>query len=211
MYVIRLINDEPAAMATTDIDFIWHRARDYGLDLSKRGQVIRQKGRLEPYSPLRMENLPFQFAKLDGSPEGCLEFAKHFGFLETVPGQGDEELIADWRHSIAYVRGWVELLAGRLVPDPQGQLRTAVFAGRAPITKVDVLISVDAPGSQRMVLRPPTLLSAMLLQLAQSSAIATCRQCGMWFEVGADGKRSIAKFCSDRCRNRFNYERRAKK
>ena len=198
-------------MPTIDIDFIWHCGRDYELGLSKRGQVIRQKGRLDRYSPSRIEKLPFRFAKLDGSPESCLDFAKRFGFLETIPGQGDEELVADWRHSIAYVRGWVELLAGRLaVPDPQGQLRIAAFAGRSRITTVDVLISADAPGAQRMVLRPPNLLSAMLLQLAQSSAIATCEQCGMWFEVGADGKRTVAKFCSDKCRNRFNYERRAK-
>jgi hypothetical protein len=81
------------------------------------------------------------------------------------------------------------------------------------ITSVDVLLSTDsAPaGAHRgLVLRPPSLIDAIKLQLAQSvasgNAISTCQQCSKWFEVGGKGKRNIAKFCSDRCRSRFNYE-----
>lgn len=190
--------------ATIDVDFIWHRASSYELGVSARGKVIRQKGRLAPYSPLRLETLPLHFAKLDGSPKACLDFATRFGFLETVPGAGDEESVSDWRHSIMLVRGWVEMIAA-------GNLALPGLASNSLITTVDVLVGYEPSGARRLVLRPRALLNAMLLQLAQSSAIATCQQCGQWFEVGAAGKRVVAKFCSDKCRNRFNYERRAEK
>jgi hypothetical protein len=192
-------------MAKIDVDFVWFRARDYELVSSSRGAAIRQKGRIAPYSPLRTEKAHLIFAGLDGSPEQCVGFAKRFGFLEMLPGQGDEETVTDWRHSIKRVQGWISVLGD----DPSGGLlATPGIKSNSSITSVDVLISTDPPGPRHLVFRPQTLLNAMLLQLAQSSAIATCQQCGQWFEVGGEGKRTIAKFCSDRCRNRFNYERR---
>jgi hypothetical protein len=66
-----------------------------------------------------------------------------------------------------------------------------------------------------LILRPPFLLEAIRLQMALFFAggkeLASCQQCGRKFELGADGKRSVAKFCSDQCRNRYHYERRAGK
>ncbi len=63
-----------------------------------------------------------------------------------------------------------------------------------------------------MMLEPRDLLQAMNLQLAQAvaggSALLVCKQCGRWFEAGRGAKRTVAKFCSDGCRNRFHYEER---
>ena len=85
------------------------------------------------------------------------------------------------------------------------------------LTTVDVALlsgeedSWDAKPA--LVLQPRTLLSAMLVQIAQSRAsgasIHVCEQCQKWFEVGVGAKRAlVTKFCSDRCRNRYHYEQR---
>lgn len=204
-------------MPKFDIDFVWYRAPGR-YQLAKRNTVIRVKGELEPYLPFKMENLPFIFEKLDGSPEKCLEFAQLFGFLLTGPAAGcrfgDEEEIDFWRHSIGLVRGWIQALAGDArVVDPAGRLRTGGVATPnwwtgTNIADVKVFIDCKPGRARRLSLRPIGLLNAMLLQLATSSGISTCAQCGNWFDVGGEGRRVIAKFCSDECRNRHNYEKR---
>jgi hypothetical protein len=200
-------------MAKFDIDFIWYRTPH--VELAKRNTVIRQKGELEPYSPFRMEGMPFAFEKLDGSPEACLNFARNFGLLRTGPA-GREEEIANWRDAIMFVRKWIEVLTGDVrVVDPAGRIRTGGIAvpgarTHSDIANVKVFIDCEPGRSRRLTLRPVDLLNAMLLQLATSSGIATCQQCGNWFDIGGEGRRVIARFCSDECRNRHNYEKRRK-
>jgi hypothetical protein len=143
-----------------------------------------------------------------------LRFCQLFGFLKTWPDpKGDEEPVALWRDAIRHVNDWLQLFAGGVtVLDPQRQPRTSAFYGNsATITQVNVSVSPNASGSRRLILKPPDLLSAMLLQIATSSGISTCQQCGNWFDVGGEGRRVIAKFCSDECRNRHNYEKRRKR
>jgi hypothetical protein len=197
-------------MAKADIDFTWGRAR---YELARKNTVIRRRGTSELYSPLRMETLPFEFARLDGSPEECLRFCQLFGFLKMWPDpKGDEETISLWRDAIALVKSWITDFAGGVtVRDPQGKLRTGAFYGvNASITQVNVGVGPNpsGSGSRRLILKPPDLLSAMLLQIAAASAIASCQQCGHFFDIGGEGRRVIAKFCSDECRNRHNYEKR---
>jgi hypothetical protein len=89
----------------------------------------------------------------------------------------------------------------------------------ALITTIDVLLVSGQPdGRPTLSLRPQNLIDAMRIQLAQSIAsgnlINVCPICGAWFEKGGRGgsaKRSIARFCSDKCRNQFHNERRASK
>lgn len=200
-------------MAKFDIDFVWYRAPHY--ELARRNTVIRQKGALEPYSPFRMEGLPFIFERLDGSPQACLSFAQNFGLLHTGPRpSGAEEEIAKWRLGIGLVRSWIQVLTGDArVVDPAGRIRTGGIAApgartHSDIANVKVFIDCEPGRSRRLTLRPVDLLNAMLLMLATSSGIATCQQCGNWFDIGGEGRRVIAKFCSDECRNRHNYEKR---
>jgi hypothetical protein len=206
-------------VAKIEIDFQWRRAFAYELAGSKRGPVIRQmSGRLEQYSPLQThQQLYLLFAKLDGSPEACLEFASHWGLLGLLCHKGAVEEIDEWKHQIKLVRSWVQTLEIEHGGKSPSVSTPNFIRSRTKITTLDVLLgSSGVPGaSLAMVLRPRTLVDAMLLQLAQSAAsgnsILACQQCGQWFEAGTEGKRSVSKFCSDRCRFRFNYERRARK
>jgi hypothetical protein len=51
-------------------------------------------------------------------------------------------------------------------------------------------------------------IEAMGIDLPAST---TCDQCGKSFTRGQGGdRRSIAKFCSEKCKNRFHYVRRCK-
>jgi hypothetical protein len=63
----------------------------------------------------------------------------------------------------------------------------------------------------RLALTAPTLLSAVWLQLADAvsndRAFNRCRECGRWFEVGADVTRSDRRFCSDGCRSKAYRQR----
>ena len=79
--------------------------------------------------------------------------------------------------------------------------------------ELSLALGVSRPA---LVLQPQNLLDAMYLQLAKFVAgdgvLRTCKQCGEWFECGAtESRRSIALFCSERCKNRFHYLERAKR
>jgi hypothetical protein len=203
-------------MAKIAIDFEWTRGFAYEIAGSKRAPVIRQRGaRSERFWPLQMhESLYLLFAKLDGSPEACLQFASRWGLLgDQGPVPTTEEEVDHWQHQIKEVRALIRSLQAGLT----GQNFANAFAARVRtrITSLDVLLSFEPGSRPAMVLQPRTLTEAIKLQLTQSAAsnntILTCQQCNEWFEVGGDAKRSVAKFCSDRCRFRFNYERRVGK
>lgn len=200
-------------MAMIDIEFDWPRAFEYELGTAKGEKVIRQVGtRTETILPLRNGRLYLDFAGLNGSPEACLEFAKSWGFLgfdysvrglPTPSQKGAEERIADWRLAIKFINEWLRVLRGdygsRLAPG---------WRTRTEIATVKVLLTEEGQAQRALVLRPPSLFDAMKLQLAQASGsgndIKACPQCGRWFEAGARGKRTVARFCSDKCRNQHH-------
>jgi hypothetical protein len=212
-------------MGMIDIDFDWPVASAYVLAASRRGRVIRQASAdTERAWPLRHKGkLYLEFANLgrDFSPEECLAFAARWGFLgfkgkgaepiPTPPKKGAEERIDDWQLAIEFMDRWLRTLRG----DYGGQLNQLLRSrGAAPgrvrtrISNIEVLLAEEPEGRRALVLRPPSLLDAMKLQLAQSAGsgndIKTCPRCGRWFEAGAEGKRSVARFCSDKCRNQFH-------
>jgi len=211
-------------MATLDIEFEWTRGFQYELVGSGRSRVIRQRGAgQEAFKPLaKIDDLDLRFAKLDGSPESFLQFASAYGLLRTEAHNGAEESAEEWRHEHDFVRKWLRLLdienAGK---NAFGRTRRLV-TGEIRRTYLDLadlkarLISSELgdPRPFKLLLQPKELRDAIRLQFAQRAAsgngIATCQQCGTWFEVGAAGKRSVSKFCSAKCRNRFHYEARAK-
>jgi hypothetical protein len=194
-------------MTAIDIDFEWGVGHRYECVVDEEAKrVIRQTShRRDLKRPLQtFSELYLAFAKLDGSPEACLNFARSWGLLRPTAKLGASERLDDWKRGINEMRDWVNV-AGYV---EMGGIR-------ARMTKVDVELVSGEPGAKRpmfMRLRPATLFDAMIVQLAQSQAggasLHTCAQCRHWFEVGASGKRTVAKFCSVPCRNRFHYEQR---
>lgn len=123
---------------------------------------------------------------------------------------------------LAFVTEYGRLTSGRKGDDVQPLLRQAksmraCLRPRHPrirpsmsMTNLRAWLATDkAKGTVSVKIAPKTLLDALWLQLGQSLAGGTewkeCRGCGTWFPVGGtSGKRSVAAFCSDKCRIKFN-------
>ena len=204
-------------MATLDIDFDWTRGHTYELAAAGKAAVIRQtsKGR-DNVRPLeRSLALYLTFASLDGSPASCLGFARAWGLLTTPARVGAAEPIETWRREINLMKRYVGVV---------GMVRTANSARvRLMLTSLNAGLISGPPNAKgeldikpALIMQPPTLLSAMLVQLAQSRAsgasLQTCEQCGKWFERGGprghNARRSISMFCSEVCKNRHHYDER---
>jgi hypothetical protein len=194
-------------MTTIKIDFEWTRGRRYEHVPYKGGGAIRQtdKGG-ERFNPLDLggaTSLAVTFAGLNGSSEGCVDFATHFGLLTTPARFGAAEPLDIWQREIRRMKSLISMTD---VVRAANSRRI-----RMKMATLNVGLQSGLPGRRpALVLWPQTLLDAMIVQFAQSKAsgrtIRVCQQCGNWFEQGLDAKRSVAKFCSDRCRNRYHYE-----
>jgi hypothetical protein len=173
------------------------------------GGTIRQVSRgKQSYSPLENQALYLDFAQLK-TPHEYLAFVEKWGLL-MAPASASAPLPSEdlsfWRAEIKRMLGLV-----RMLPTV---IKTANSRGTyARVGSVDVLLVPGTGPDARpvMVMEPGNLLQAMNLELAQSvaggAALNECQQCKRWFEAGRGAKRSIAKFCSDSCRNRFHYEK----
>jgi hypothetical protein len=190
---------------TTIFEFKWPRPRECALD----GKAVRQvgSGRDVDWEPLKhVPDLYLRLAELDGSGEACAEFATKYGLLVTPAKTGAAEPVENWQREIRKMKSLISVA---------GMARTANSRRvLVRVTEVAVALLSGEPGGDvkpALVLQPKTLLAAMQVQLASAqaggAALQTCAQCGHWFEVGGAAKRSIAKFCSDKCRLRAHYER----
>jgi len=197
-------------MTTIDTEFKWSRGFEYEIGIHEGMRVIRQSSRTrQTFEPLKVPTkLYLAFSELDGSPEAYVDFARKWGLLEKPADEGAWEFVHVWRSEIKKMKNLIGFVS--MVKTEDGRrLRMEMASLKA------FLVSGEPNTRPALVLQPPSLLEAMKLQLAQShasgAALQRCSQpsCGKWFEVGAAGKRSVAKFCSDTCRNRYHYERRA--
>jgi hypothetical protein len=210
-------------MATLEIDFEWTKAfakspghAAYKFEDGKIRQVGRGKQR---YSPLTNQSLYLGFAQLDGSPAACVGFAQNWGLLlaPVSLSRPPSEELSFWRSEIKRMRLSIQALPHviRTVND------RGTFAG---VGSINVLLVPGAGPNARpvMVMEPSNLLQAMSLEMAQAVAggvsHADCAQCGKWFgrggsrgSGGSRSRRSISMFCSEACKNRHHYERRAGK
>lgn len=204
-----------------DIRFEWSRSLKYESATMGGRRLIKAAGqrRDKPFEPLKIDGqkpLYLRFAELDGSEETCLQFAHHWGLLLTQSQTGGE-FIDDWRQQIEQMREAVALLGP--IEDLPASLARKRRTGEAwKLTSLDVLLAPSPADTDRfsMILRPRNLFEAMRLQLATSVAsggsVRACKQCGSWFETGAsESRRSIAIFCSEKCKNRFHYLERSKR
>ena len=215
-------------LSKVDIGFEWAKGEAYeivepSLPRSKDDPFaatidephIRQTGRTEKkmQRPLEMRpTLHLDFAHLDGSAESCRDFAQGWGLLWTYAEVGAKERLSTWQNEIKIMKATVQGLRNAIDED--------AFPSRGVIIAETDLLLVSGKPDEWPVLshRPRSLRNAMRIQLAQSiaggNAISVCPICGAWFQRGGRGgdvKRSIARFCSDKCRNAFHNKQRASK
>jgi hypothetical protein len=210
----------------------WTCGADYEcapLSTEKSTLVIRQIGKKEiPVQPLDNPGLYLAFANLDRDAEACLTFAREFGLLTTPASDGAVERLDFWQREIRKMKGLISIL-GAGDDTPGGVIRTANSRMvKFEATKIGVVLESRPKLDRRgraipdphnpnnrpvLVLQPQNLREGMLLQLAQRVAtegsIYICKQCAKAFEAGVgESRRSIAVFCSERCKNRYHYLRR---
>jgi hypothetical protein len=208
-----------------DIGFKWSHAREYECVEVEGAKVIRQKGtrREKPKEPLMIDGngkkpLYARFAELDSSEKSCVDFANAWGLL-TTESPSQAEPLDFWRKEIRKIKGLMNVLEAKEKP-PGGLLRRSRDQVSLPSITVRLVpgeLDVDGNiGRPKLLLGPKDLLEAMYLQLgkfvAGDGSLRSCRQCGEWFECGGtESRRSIAIFCSEKCKNRFHYLERTKR
>lgn len=222
-------------MPKLDVEFAWpvavagYEIKPDGLS----GAVLVARGGEQRWdNPLAFNPALFRrFASLPETAAACADFASKFGLLfgeapnisATDRGadlpplvtwiDGDvvhRDTIDEWLWQIRrlrrLVKHWDQARAagGNTAPDYRDM--------RSPRLIVDLVARADKPG---LSLRPDCLLSAIDLQFYQAitgmTELRACEHCGDWFECGpGGGRRTVSRFCSDRCRFNFHNERRSK-
>ncbi len=180
------------------------------------GEYLMPGGRAsERYRPLEdFPGLFIEFAALEPSPRGAVEFCSKYGHPESYKFWDDIPMgrRVEWLcFKIEHMRNAVDLwksgdlsgLTGPLdVHEPQASIKFCVIPGE----KLPSLI-----------IQPNTLLDGMWLQFMQAASehrkFQKCAACPTWFAYGKGTKRrNTAIYCSDRCR-KFAHDksRRAKR
>jgi hypothetical protein len=205
-----------------EIGLRWLRAEAYEAANVEGVRVIRPVGkRREWVQPFKIEGdnpLHMRFANLDGSEESCVKFANAYGLLRTQ-SRDQAERFADWKKEIDKINRLVLLLQLQVNEDMPGGITQLGSSRKAPVrlTSIDAILVPGSSGQRpKLSLEPATLLDAMYLQLGLSltadRSLQSCKQCGKWFERGTTkARRSIAVFCSEKCKNRFHYVERTKR
>jgi hypothetical protein len=210
-------------LSKIDIGFEWPKGAAYEIvapALPRSTTIdephIRQTGDTEKKKQRPLEirpSLHLDFAQLDGSAEACLRFARDWGLLRAYAKIGAQEPLSRWQSEIKLMKTTVRALR-RAIDEDVIPSRGALITAELEVW----LVPVKPDTWPVLSFRPRTLREAMRIQLAQSiasgNAISVCPICGVWFERGGRGgeaKRSIARFCSNKCRNAFHNKQRASK
>ncbi len=189
---------------------------------------IKRRGGKLVYKSVRFEKEPIykKLAATEPTPDGALAFVQKFGFLCSVARRERVEdiynhiqtmqwllnaLRDDERVAInLWLKGfyWVEDSG-----DKEHPLKLGKGKARAPVRR-GLQIGGDEVDRPQLKEDPPTLIEALYLQCLQdetgSKDSKLCRRpgCGNWFYYGPNtGRRSRAKYCSERCRVKHFVER----
>src|SRR5262249_45838442 len=143
-----------------------------------------------------------EFAKLDGSPQSCLDFAKKYGLLSLsnydCPADAFEalETLRHWRAFIEHIRSVIALCElGHSHPEEAfrnvGKQEFLLYAS------FDLSLSMKSQWTPPSInARCQSLLGAIELQAIQSiiagRKAVQCIECSTWFEVGSGARRSQA-------------------
>jgi len=202
-----------------EIGLRWSKARAYEMANVKGAQLIRPVGErrypVEPFKIVGNEPLHVRFANL-GSEKSCVEFANAYGLLKS---SDEAERLHEWKREIENVKMLASGLQLQVNEDTPGGITLLGSSRKAPVELTSVA-AIIVPGSSgkrpKLSLEPKKLLDAMYLQLglflSTDGSLQSCKQCGKWFERGTTkARRSIAVFCSEKCKNRFHYVERTKR
>jgi predicted nucleic acid-binding Zn ribbon protein len=202
-----------------EIGLRWLRAETYEAANVQGVRVIRPAGKRRYWGePFKIEGdypLYVRFANLDRSEESCLKFASLYGLLRSQ-SRDEAEPLEDWYKEIRNMKALVPLLQLQANENAPGGITMLGSPHKAPITLTSIN-AVLVPGSRgkrpKLSLEPATLREAMYLQLGLRlttvGSLQSCKLCGKWFERGTTkARRSIAVFCSEKCKNHFSYVRR---
>jgi hypothetical protein len=186
---------------------------EHALSLYATGQparVVPRGGQPIAYEPLELDRLYSRFAALR-TPEGVLAFICKYGPLtERGADASIGENVSNVLDHAAAFRSFLTY------EDEHGDLASWAGAEGQLLGRLELRLARDvASGSLRMQLKPPTLLAALWLQLAQkltgNRPFRECPYCLNWFETGpGKGRRLDARFCIDDHRVLFNSRKRSK-
>lgn len=180
-----------------------HRFRSYRkmLAIVGKSRTVRRLRPLE-FHP----HLYKQFADLPCDNDSFLSFVTKFGPV-TVPPVVDEKAPLLFEPVGDIASKW--FLLRQLCEGFQSGSEVAISAAAESFSaNLTARLRPSGARSIALVLTPPTLFEAMLLQCAQAmstgSELRACAMCGLWFDIGTGGKRRSARFCSDSCRAAFH-------
>lgn len=177
---------------------------------------IKRKGGKLNYRKVRFEKelIYKRLAATETTPDGALAFVEKFGFLRSV---GHREKVTDICKHILTMQ-WllnalrdddryainIWLIGTEWYRDEKGKLLSR--SARPPVRR-GLRYGSDEDDRPQLEDAPLTLIEALYLQCLRDASgskdYKLCRRpgCGTWFYFGPNtGKRSTAKYCSDRCR-----------
>lgn len=204
-------------MAEMDFEFEWRTdPKGHRLVKTKLGDhIVRNGGKLKPYRPLdRFGNLLCrEFARVDSGP-ALVDFVDRFGPLTKKGFEEGGEPVDILLKSAEEMRVLEAIVTG----GGYSQLARAFGPGTILATpgRIETALIVDPLTRRpRLQLKIPNLINAVWLQmgqmLASDATLRSCLHCGAPFEVGlGTGRRSDAKFCSDKHRSAYNNDNRRK-
>jgi hypothetical protein len=186
----RLVPYDPAAVVDPPLHFLFGAL---GAQIGHGGEV--------PGGALADEFTSFRHRRFASEPDALLAFVREFGFLggSTWSAEGREgseplEYIARHRRDLSSFFDFAGKGAGY----------AEAFNARAP--EVEVRLIPGATHQQRLQLVPRTLIAWIWLRVAEDATAGLrwagdpCEYCGMPMPRGQGGRRSHARFCSDKCR-----------
>jgi hypothetical protein len=209
-----------------EIDLQWPVASRYVVHKANTVNTLEGKGDRSIFVPrdatIRLcrpldqnPSLYAQFASLDGSEQACLRFAENYGTLIFGPqfirwptrSTGEWETLGLWRSCIKGVRDIIRRC--ELSRDNPREAFRQFGKRDKRLFGVKLTLSVKSAHSLATVdVDPETLFAALELQAIQSILAGRrshqCIECSNWFEIGAGARRSLAKFCSTRCKDSYH-------
>jgi hypothetical protein len=154
--------------------------------------------------------LYLQFARLDGSEQSCLGFARTNGLLFHRSRRTGDPLKL-WREYIEHLKHIIEFCKLGTA-NPRQALRQFGRQKLGLLAKFSPILSLQGPlAPPTLSMRCDSLLGGIQVQAVQSilggRKLVQCVECSTWFEVGPGARRSLAKFCSPRCKDTFHNRR----
>jgi|SRR5580704_2013117 hypothetical protein len=201
-------------------DFSWHAVL-FNLGRDLRGErpitperIVPVSGKFvvrRPLAEFSGGKLHLYFAKQGRTKEGLLMFTQQFGPLTETGNDETGEWVQTGLDAASKMNEW-------LAKSPEDQAAEVARLGEKGLLLANIEVALACnpmTGKPQFQLKPPDLLSALWLELAQfhtgGTTIKRCKQCGDWFAAGpGTGRRAAADYCSPAHQVAFNSLKRSK-